>query len=205
MHNFTTNQTLQRVRQRCVESVLTFLLSRVHGCRRVPSRTGEHPCCQPWSGEAIKAHRVAQTVTVPLWQRDLNSMPRHEGDATNLASNPALAGLLILPGYLRDRDLARGRFDGVRMKRTLAAGLALISALPLAAQSGGVFELTWSSIDGGGGVATGGSFRVLASVAQPDATPAAPLLGGTFRLLPGFLVLGENAPAADSIFADGFE
>ncbi|MDZ4812799.1 MAG: hypothetical protein SGI99_09340 [Pseudomonadota bacterium] len=91
------------------------------------------------------------------------------------------------------------------MRRTLAAGLALLWVLPLAAQSGGVFELTWSSIDGGGGVATGGSFRVQGSVAQPDATPAAPLLGGTFRLLPGFIVLGENAPAADSIFTNGFE
>lgn len=91
------------------------------------------------------------------------------------------------------------------MKRALAAGLAVLWVLPLAAQSGGIFELTWSSIDGGGGIATGGTFRVLGSVAQPDATPVAPLLGGTFRLLPGFLVLGENAPAADSIFADGFE
>ncbi len=91
------------------------------------------------------------------------------------------------------------------MKRILAAGLALVWALPSAAQSGGAFELTWSSIDGGGGVVTGGSFRVIGSVAQPDATPSAPLLGGTFRLLPGLLVLGENAPAADSIFADGFE
>jgi hypothetical protein len=87
------------------------------------------------------------------------------------------------------------------MNYRLIAALALAWTAPSMAQSGGTFQLTWSSIDGGGGRATsGGGFTLTASVGQPDATPAAALTGGAFRLVPGFLAAGS-----DRIFANGFE
>jgi len=87
------------------------------------------------------------------------------------------------------------------MNYRFIAVLGLAWTVPLAAQSGGTFQLAWSSIDGGGGRATGATgFVLTASVGQPDATPTAALTGGAFRLVPGFLAAGN-----DRIFADDFE
>lgn len=88
------------------------------------------------------------------------------------------------------------------MRCRFIAVLGLTWVVPLAAQSGGTFQLTWSSIDGGGGRATAGaSFVLTGSVGQPDATPTAALTGGVFRLVPGFLAVRND----DRIFADDFE
>jgi hypothetical protein len=54
---------------------------------------------------------------------------------------------------------------------------------PVAAQSGGGYDLTWNSIDGGGGVSTGGGYTLNGSIGQPDAGAQG---GGTFTLLGGF-------------------
>ncbi len=51
------------------------------------------------------------------------------------------------------------------------------------AQSGGQFDLSWSTIDGGGGVSSGGQFQLSGTVGQPD---AGTLAGGTFKLEGGF-------------------
>jgi hypothetical protein len=52
------------------------------------------------------------------------------------------------------------------------------------AQSGGDYELTWSTIDGGGGRSSGGPYELLVTIGQPD---AAAISGGQYELLGGFL------------------
>lgn len=52
------------------------------------------------------------------------------------------------------------------------------------AQSGGDYELTWSTIDGGGGRSTGGVYTLTGTIGQPDAAWSS---GGDYELLGGFL------------------
>jgi hypothetical protein len=51
------------------------------------------------------------------------------------------------------------------------------------AQSGGSFDLSWSTIDGGGGASSGGQFVLNGTIGQPD---AGTLTGGNFKLEGGF-------------------
>ena len=51
------------------------------------------------------------------------------------------------------------------------------------AQTGGDYELSWSTIDGGGGTGSGGSYIVRGTIAQHDAAYSA---GGPYELLGGF-------------------
>ena len=70
-------------------------------------------------------------------------------------------------------------------KLTIIAALALLSMLFAHAQSGGGYDLSWWTIDGGGVTfATGGAFNLGGTVGQPDASNA--LTGGTFSLTGGF-------------------
>ena len=64
----------------------------------------------------------------------------------------------------------------------LAAG-ALAFAPTAGAQTGGGYDLTWSTIDGGGGTSTGGSYSLSGTTGQPD---AGTLTGGTYTLAGGF-------------------
>lgn len=50
-------------------------------------------------------------------------------------------------------------------------------------QSGGQFDLSWSTIDGGGGTSSGGQFQLSGTIGQPD---AGALTGGNFKLEGGF-------------------
>ena len=59
----------------------------------------------------------------------------------------------------------------------------LLTSAPLHAQSGGPFDLSWSTIDGGGGTSSGGQFQLSGTIGQPD---AGRLTGGRFRLEGGF-------------------
>lgn len=59
---------------------------------------------------------------------------------------------------------------------TLTTGLVL-------AQSGGGYDLSWSTIDGGGGDSAGGDFQLAGTVGQPD---AGVMSGGDFVLISGF-------------------
>ncbi len=52
------------------------------------------------------------------------------------------------------------------------------------AQSGGDYELTWSTIDGGGGTSSGGPYVLTGTIGQPDAAWSS---GGDYELLGGFL------------------
>jgi hypothetical protein len=65
----------------------------------------------------------------------------------------------------------------------LAAGLLLVPMV--AAQTGGGYDLTWSSIDGGGGVSTGGGYSLTGAIGQPD---AGVMSGGGYTLTGGFWV-----------------
>ena len=63
--------------------------------------------------------------------------------------------------------------------------LAVPSLVP--AQSGGGFDLPWSTIDGGGGMnSTGGLFSLSGTIGQPDAQIPPVMSGGTFELTGGF-------------------
>ena len=59
--------------------------------------------------------------------------------------------------------------------------LALASAAR--AQSGGPYTLSWSTVDGGGGMSTGGAYTLAGTVGQPD---AGLLAGGNYTLSGGF-------------------
>ena len=64
----------------------------------------------------------------------------------------------------------------------LLAIFLLITAHALA-QSGGDYTLTWSTIDGGGGVSAGGTYIIRGTIGQPDAAYSE---GGDYELLGGF-------------------
>jgi hypothetical protein len=52
------------------------------------------------------------------------------------------------------------------------------------AQTGGGYDLTWSTIDGGGGNSTGGGYQLTGTLGQSDA--GATLSGGGYSLSGGF-------------------
>ncbi|MEE9129567.1 MAG: hypothetical protein V3T84_06075 [Phycisphaerales bacterium] len=84
------------------------------------------------------------------------------------------------------------------MKReTLLAYLWAIvltaGAAALAPVGGGDFDLTWHTIDGGGGgSSTGGGFELAGTIGQHDAGPV--MTGGQFALLGGFWPGVGSAP-----------
>ncbi len=105
--------------------------------------------------------------------------------------------LIIRPG---------GRLVGVWLALLLLAGGGLAYA-----QSGGSYDLTWWTIDGGGAVAvSGGPYTLLSGVGQPDAAPNA---GGGYTLQSGFWpsylpagdiylpIIMNGAPAPDLVGA----
>jgi hypothetical protein len=84
--------------------------------------------------------------------------------------------------------------EGAWMKtiRILCPGLVVLGLVislavplePLLAQSGGGFDLEWSTVDGGGGQLAGGGLRLVGTAGQPDA--AVTLKGGDYALNGGF-------------------
>jgi hypothetical protein len=71
--------------------------------------------------------------------------------------------------------------------------LALVSSA--LAQSGGDYELTWSTVDGGGCMfSTGGGYSLGGTVGQPD---AGLLTGGDYNLGGGFWAGGVVVAGAD--------
>ena len=82
------------------------------------------------------------------------------------------------------------------MKNRFALVLvALIGAFGLSvSQANAQFDLSWYTIDGGGGTSAGGSFSLSGTIGQHDA--GGPMTGGSFSLTGGFWVGG--APAGPS-------
>jgi hypothetical protein len=66
-------------------------------------------------------------------------------------------------------------------------GVSLLSVAAIVsiaiAQTGEGFDLSWNTIDGGGGTSTGGSFSLSGSAGQCD---AGSLTGGSYTLIGGF-------------------
>jgi len=63
----------------------------------------------------------------------------------------------------------------------LVAGSAL-------AQTGGDYDLTWWTVDGGGGTVEGSGYTLIGTVGQPEPGPS--LTGGDYTLLSGFWSAG---------------
>jgi len=60
----------------------------------------------------------------------------------------------------------------------------MLGPIPSAlAQTGGSYDLTWNTIDGGGGRSTGGPYTLTGTIGQPD---AGAMSGGDYELLGGF-------------------
>ncbi len=81
---------------------------------------------------------------------------------------------------------------GHSLLRLLASAAVLVAAGGLAAyaQTGGGYDLTWWTVDGGGATGvSGGDYTVLSTAGQPDAEIA--IGGGEYTLLSGFWP-GEN-------------
>jgi hypothetical protein len=73
--------------------------------------------------------------------------------------------------------------------------LALLFAAASHAQSGGGYDLSWWTIDGGGVTfATGGTFDLGGTVGQPDASN--PLTGGAFSLTGASGLRRASSPTA---------
>ena len=53
----------------------------------------------------------------------------------------------------------------------------------IVSSSWGQYQLTWSTIDGGGGQSSGGPYQLVGTIGQPDAAYSA---GGEYELLGGF-------------------
>ncbi len=70
--------------------------------------------------------------------------------------------------------------------RTLALVLAVALLVPATialAQSGGSFDLSWNTVDGGGGASSGGPYTLSGTVGQPD---AGAMSGGDYTVVGGF-------------------
>src|ERR1043166_1013441 len=68
--------------------------------------------------------------------------------------------------------------------KLLSLAVLVCSAWRSEAQSNGQFNLSWSTIDGGGGTSSGGQFSVTGTAGQPDAS--SPLTSGQFSVAGGF-------------------
>lgn len=77
----------------------------------------------------------------------------------------------------------RKRFGPLCLQALLFAGVLLLAAATIAAQSGGGYDLSWNTVDGGGGSSSGGTYTLSGTVGQPD---AGLLTGGAYRLAGGF-------------------
>jgi hypothetical protein len=65
----------------------------------------------------------------------------------------------------------------------VALALLLVASAALA-QTGNGYDLSWSTVDGGGGESSGGSYTLMGTAGQPDAGPL--LSGGGYTLTGGF-------------------
>ncbi len=74
--------------------------------------------------------------------------------------------------------------------------LVLATAVLISAQTGGGFDLSWSTVDGGGGDSSGGPFALSGTIGQPD---AGNLSGGDFTLNGGFWQCATAAVTAPGI------
>jgi hypothetical protein len=70
-----------------------------------------------------------------------------------------------------------------RFKVLVIVCLLSLITLPVLAQSGGGYDLSWNTVDGGGGSSSGGIFSLAGTAGQPD---VGVMSGGEFSLAGGF-------------------
>jgi len=89
----------------------------------------------------------------------------------------------------------------LRTSLALFALCSVVGATPAASQTGGGFDLSWSTIDGGGGTfSTGGVYSLGGTIGQPDAGAAT---GGAFALTGGFWAVAEGLTLLGDCLIDG--
>jgi len=99
-------------------------------------------------------------------------------------------------------------FDGAvpcRTVRCLVVGTLLILSPVLLAQSGGNYDLRWSTLTSGGGMMSGASgYSLNGAISPPDANAAGSMNGaGNYALRGGFWAGVHES--SDAIFRNGFE
>ncbi len=75
-----------------------------------------------------------------------------------------------------------------RWRYQLILVLAVALAVPLLAS----YDLSWYTVDGGGGTSTGGDFELSGTVGQHDASTT--MTGGSFELTGGFWTVAGSTP-----------
>ena len=73
------------------------------------------------------------------------------------------------------------------MRRATILLILMVLLFPVSggrAQTGGGYDLSWWTVDGGGHRLQGGGYTLMGTVGQPD--PAPRLAGGEFELVGGF-------------------
>jgi hypothetical protein len=73
--------------------------------------------------------------------------------------------------------------DFARLARGLPILIVVLGSSMAQGQTGGPYDLSWSTIDGGGNSMSGGTYELNGTTGQPD---AGELQGGTYRLGGGF-------------------
>ena len=76
--------------------------------------------------------------------------------------------------------------------------LLVMIVIPVVAQSGGDYDLTWNTVDNSGGIISSGStFSMTGSIGQPEAGVVS---GGSFTLCGGFITGGNFMPSNTFIY-----
>jgi hypothetical protein len=81
---------------------------------------------------------------------------------------------------MHSRNPRQQRRTAVLVLLVILAGLATAGVI---AQSGGGYDLSWNTVDGGGGTSTGGDYDLSGTIGQSD---AGTMSGGTYSLEGGF-------------------
>jgi len=69
------------------------------------------------------------------------------------------------------------------MKKTTLFAILFAALLGITGHAHAQYDLSWRTVDGGGGTSTGGAYSLSGTIAQPD---AGNLSGGTYALAGGF-------------------
>ena len=76
--------------------------------------------------------------------------------------------------------------------------LLILIVIPVLAQTGGDYDLTWNTVDNSGGIiSTGSTFSMSGSIGQPEAGYSS---GGSFTLSGGFITGGNLMASNTYIF-----
>jgi len=132
--------------------------------------------------------RAAPTPST-AWDRLEQAHPSLAASATPLER-------LVLQG-LTPMALARYQGGVPASEVFLHSGESLEHFLERSA--GGVFNLSWLSVDGGGSESIGGDFSLSGTIGQHDAGTSS---GGVFRVTGGFWAVTADS---SKLFCDGFE